>query len=72
MATKIVWSLRAQTNLQNLFDYISKDSVIYARRFVTSLVLYTEDELQDYLDIGRRVKASLETVAIRNIKNHLL
>ena len=61
MATEIVWSQRAQTNLQNIFDYISKDSVIYARRFVSSLVLYTEEELQDYLNIGRRVPEFINT-----------
>ncbi|MGV6862269.1 MAG: type II toxin-antitoxin system RelE/ParE family toxin [Putridiphycobacter sp.] len=55
MEKKIEWSKRSEINLENIFDYISKDSVIYATRFVTKLVEYTEQELTHYPEIGRKV-----------------
>ena len=55
MASKIEWSLRALTNLENIFDYISKDSILYASRFVTNLVQHTENELIHYPLIGRKI-----------------
>ena len=48
MEKKIVWSKRSETNLENIFDFIAKDSLIYATRFVTKLVEYTEQELKHY------------------------
>lgn len=55
MEKEIVWSLRAETNLENIFDYIAKDSVIYATRFVTKLIEYTEQELINFPEIGRKI-----------------
>ena len=55
MEKKIVWSKRSETNLENIFDFIAKDSLIYSTRFVTKLVEYTEQELKHYPEIGRKV-----------------
>ncbi len=48
MATKIVWSKRSESNLKNIFDYISRDSEIYAIRFITKLIQHTESELINF------------------------
>ena len=55
MATKIVWSKRSESNLKNIFDYISRDSEIYAIRFITKLIQHTESELINFPQIGKKV-----------------
>ncbi len=39
---KIKWSLKASVNLRCIYDYIAADSVIYAARFIKSLIKATK------------------------------
>lgn len=50
----IEWSLQAQTDLQGLYSYISKDSPFYARQFVERIFLAVE-KLRLHPKIGRVV-----------------
>lgn len=51
---KIKWTERASRNLQDIHEYISRDSVIYAARFVKSLVKATK-RLEEMPYSGRTV-----------------
>lgn len=51
---KIKWTERASRNLQDIHEYISRDSVIYATRFAKSLVKATK-RLEDMPYSGRTV-----------------
>lgn len=51
---RIRWSARARTDLQDLRDYIAKDSPYYARRFVAKIIASIE-KLTDHPKIGREV-----------------
>ena len=51
---KIKWTERASRNLQDIHEYISRDSLIYAARFVKSLVKATK-RLEDMPHSGRIV-----------------
>ena len=51
---RIRWSGRARTDLQDLRDYIAKDSPYYARRFVAKIIASVE-KLRDHPEIGRVV-----------------
>lgn len=39
---KIKWTEKAIKNLEDLHNYIANDSVLYAQRFITSLIHSTE------------------------------
>jgi len=39
---KLKWTEKASKNLQAVFDYISKDSKVYAARYVKALVHSTK------------------------------
>lgn len=51
---KIKWTERASRNIQDIHEYISRDSVIYAARFVKSLIKATK-RLEDMPYSGRIV-----------------
>ncbi|MBI4648915.1 MAG: type II toxin-antitoxin system RelE/ParE family toxin [Bacteroidia bacterium] len=55
MATEVVWSERSSLNLQNIYNYIAKDSEFYAFRFVQKLTLATEGQLSIFPLSGRKV-----------------
>ncbi len=38
---KIKWTEKASNNLQAIHDYIAKDSIVYATRFIKSLIKTT-------------------------------
>ena len=51
---KIIWTDVAVTDLKNIKEYISKDSVIYARAFL--LVIFNSvEQLKDFPKSGRIV-----------------
>ena len=55
MEKEIKWSARAERNLYSIFQYIARDSEIYAERFVKHLVNDSESMLSKYSNIGRAV-----------------
>ncbi len=55
MAQGVIWSFRAEHNLQSIFEYIAQDSEIYAARFVQRLVIATEEHLPNNRQSGRLV-----------------
>ena len=55
METKIRWTNQAILNLNNIHNYISSGSKTYADRFISSLILTTEKQLQHYPHSGRPV-----------------
>lgn len=50
----VKWSKTATDDLKGIYDYISKDSVIYARR-VAEEIVNKSDYLEQYPNIGRAV-----------------
>jgi len=68
---KIEWTERASRNLQDIYEYISRDSVIYAARFVKSLIKATK-RLEDMPYSGRIVPEfeieNLREVIYRNYR----
>lgn len=48
------WTEKASKNLQAIFDYISKDSTVYAARYVKALIHSTK-KLEDMPRCGRIV-----------------
>jgi len=55
MATEVVWSEKASSNLHHIYDYIASDSQFYAQRFVTKLVSSVETQLISQPLSGRSV-----------------
>ena len=51
---KIVWADPAQFDLENIRDYISKDSEFYASNFVDEIFEAVEN-LQEFPEMGRNV-----------------
>ena len=51
---EIIWSKSSVNDLKNLHRYISKDSVLYAKRFIDLLISRVE-QLKDFPESGRVV-----------------
>jgi toxin ParE1/3/4 len=51
---KILWSEPAELDLDDLFDYIARDSPVYAERFVDRII-DAVDKLIEHPRIGRAV-----------------
>ena len=51
---KLIWSERAVTDLENIYDYIAKDSPTYARYQAECLVT-TVERLQQFPESGRHL-----------------
>lgn len=51
---RIVWTEPAETDLDDLFDYIARDSPVYAERFVDR-ILDTVATLAELPRVGRQV-----------------
>ncbi|MBW2072825.1 MAG: type II toxin-antitoxin system RelE/ParE family toxin [Deltaproteobacteria bacterium] len=62
---QIKWTERASSNLQAIFEYISKDSRIYAARFVKALIAATR-KLEMMPRCGREVP-ELENPELREV-----
>ncbi|WP_232421937.1 type II toxin-antitoxin system RelE/ParE family toxin [Leptospira kirschneri] len=54
MAKEIVWSLRARSDIQDIYDYITKDSEIYALN-VINRIIETVESIPSFPLIGRIV-----------------
>ncbi len=54
MAAKIRWSIRAVSNLEEIYNYISKDSKNYANFFIKN-VLSAIKSIPDFPNKGRMV-----------------
>lgn len=54
---RIIWSEPAEFDLDDLYDFIAKDSPIYAERF-TDRILEAIANLADYPRVGRQVPES--------------
>lgn len=46
------WSKTATDDLRRIYDYIAKDSVVYAKRVVEEII-HKSDYLKEYPNIGR-------------------
>jgi len=62
---KIKWTEKSSRNLQAIFDYIARDSKIYAARFVKSLIASTK-KLETMPGCGRIIP-ELEEQGLREI-----
>ncbi len=51
---EIKWTEKASSNLQSIFDYISRDSRLYAARYLKTLIIATK-RLETMLRSGRIV-----------------
>lgn len=51
---KIIWQLRAKEDLNQIYDYISKDSIYYAK-ITTKNIGYSTDNLLIFPYMGRKV-----------------
>ena len=51
---RVVWTEPAETDLEDLFDYIARDSAIYAERFIDR-ILDAVVKLAELPRVGRRV-----------------
>lgn len=67
---KIKWTDKAVRHLEAIYEYIAKDSKIYAKRYVKSLIDSTET-LKRMPECGRKVP-EFDNVAFREIfyRNH--
>ena len=54
---RIEWTVPAETDLDELFDYIARDSAVYAERFVDRVLEYVA-KLVDQPKMGRAVHAA--------------
>lgn len=50
----VKWSKIAIDDLRGIYDYISKDSVVYAKKVINEIINKT-DYLEEYHNIGRAV-----------------
>ena len=66
---RIEWATSAQANLQELYDYISKDSPQNAERFITRL-FDAIDYLADQPKLGRHVPEADNCVDMRELIFH--
>lgn len=62
---KVKWTEKSSSNLQAIFDYIAKDSKIFATRFVKSLIASTK-KLETMPGCGRTIP-ELEEQGLREI-----
>ncbi len=62
---QIKWTVKASNNLHAIYDYIAKDSKIYAVRFIKSLILSTK-KLETMPRCGREVP-ELEGYGFREV-----
>jgi toxin ParE1/3/4 len=62
---KIKWTEKSISNLQSIFEYIAKDSKIYATRFVKSLIASAK-KLETVPRCGRTI-SELEEQDLREI-----
>lgn len=62
---EIKWTEKSSSNLQVIFDYITRDSKIYAARFVKSLIASTK-KLETMPRCGRMIP-ELEEQGLREI-----
>ena len=51
---RVVWSEGALSDLDEIFDYIAKDSALYARSQVED-ILYAAERLGEFPSLGRRL-----------------
>jgi len=56
---KVVWTEPAETDLEDLFDYIARDSAVYAERFIDR-ILDAVVRLVEHPRIGRKVPEANE------------
>ena len=68
---EIKWTEKSSCNLQAIFDYIAKDSKVYATRFVKSLIASTK-RLETMPRCGRIIpeleEQSLREIIFRNYR----
>ena len=50
----VYWTKRSLSDLESIFEFISKDSEYYARRFIEKII-NTTDNLTSFPGIGRNV-----------------
>ena len=62
---KIRWTEKASSNLHSIFDYISKDSKLYAARYIKALIQAT-NKLETMPRCGREVP-ELENPELREV-----
>ncbi|MCX6319594.1 MAG: type II toxin-antitoxin system RelE/ParE family toxin [Bacteroidetes bacterium] len=62
---KIVWTELALEDLRSIYDYISRDSKVYAERVVDKIILRA-DQLENFPNSGR-VVPEFEDVTIREL-----
>lgn len=55
MEDKVIWSKKADYYLERTFKFIAEDSEVYAERFVTDLILHTEDYFSKDIAPGRSI-----------------
>ncbi len=55
MAQRVVWSRKSEHNLHAIYEFIAKDSEVYAARFVKRLVISTEEYVPKNKFSGRLV-----------------
>jgi|RifCSPlowO2_12_1023861.scaffolds.fasta_scaffold80164_2 plasmid stabilization system protein ParE len=55
MEGRVIWSKKSDDYLERTFMFIAKDSKVYAERFVTDLILYTEDYFNQDVAHGRKI-----------------
>jgi plasmid stabilization system protein ParE len=65
MASKVVWSGRAERDLENLHDYIAKDKPAAATRYVKALRTACR-RLVDYPQSGRVFDKTYRVIVYRN------
>jgi plasmid stabilization system protein ParE len=63
---KIRWSDIAESDLDQLYDYIARDVPYYAEQFVDHLI-EAVGTLQDHPKIGRRVPEAKEREDVRDL-----
>lgn len=51
---KIIWSIPSFLDLDNIKNYIKKDSIYYANSFICKIINFTE-KLENFPEIGRIV-----------------
>jgi len=62
---KVKWTEKASSNLQSIYDYIAKDSKVYATRFIKSLIVATKK--LETMPLCGRIVPELEGYAFREV-----
>ncbi len=65
---KLIWSIRARSDIERLLSYIARDNPLAADELVTSIFDSVEHNLPDNPNLGRvgRVEGTRELVAHKN------